>query len=244
MRPETLAAATRECRRLRPDVATGLAPIRWGTGFMLGSKRFGPFGRNAPTAFGHTGLTNIAVWADPQRALSVGIVSSGKPAHILRPRGTAPFWTGSRAEIPAGELFRSRRPVNVSAWVSRCCSNNSTRCGRCCIGRVSCSDSTPSRRPESAPGGRRRRLPLTNQPSRSAASAASRSAGVGSSGVGVKPASMISWRIRMTARKEIPQPLEAPRSRGHRRRRPTQGPITRHCAGSRRDDRNSRLPPG
>lgn len=48
LRPETLRAATAECRRLRPDVATGLVPMRWGSGFMLGSKRFGPFGRNAP----------------------------------------------------------------------------------------------------------------------------------------------------------------------------------------------------
>ena len=79
MRPETLRAATRECRRLRPDVATGLMPIRWGTGYMLGSRRFGPFGRGAEAAFGHTGLTNIAVWADPARRLSVGLVSSGKP---------------------------------------------------------------------------------------------------------------------------------------------------------------------
>ncbi|MCB0930932.1 MAG: lipase LipE [Mycobacterium sp.] len=77
--PETLETATRECRRLRPDVATGLAPLRWGTGFMLGSKRFGPFGRNAPAAFGHTGLTNVAVWADPQRRLAAAVVSSGKP---------------------------------------------------------------------------------------------------------------------------------------------------------------------
>ena len=79
VQPETLQEATAECRRLRPDLATGLAPIRWGTGFMLGSKRFGPFGRNAPAAFGHTGLTNIAVWADPQRGLAAGLVSSGKP---------------------------------------------------------------------------------------------------------------------------------------------------------------------
>ena len=79
MRPETLRAAAAECRRLRPDVATGLAPIRWGTGYMLGSKRFGPFGKDAPAAFGHTGLTNIAVWADPSRGLAVGLVSSGKP---------------------------------------------------------------------------------------------------------------------------------------------------------------------
>ena len=76
---ETLRQATVERRRLRPDVATGLVPLRWGTGFMLGSKRFGPFGRDAPAAFGHTGLVNIAVWADPERELAVGIVSSGKP---------------------------------------------------------------------------------------------------------------------------------------------------------------------
>ena len=79
MRPETLRAATAQCRRLRPDVATGLSPLRWGTGFMLGSRRFGPFGRNAPAAFGHTGLTNVAIWSDPQRGLSAGLVSSGKP---------------------------------------------------------------------------------------------------------------------------------------------------------------------
>jgi CubicO group peptidase (beta-lactamase class C family) len=46
---------------------------------MLGSKRFGPFGRNAPAAFGHLGLVNIAVWADPERNLSAGLISSGKP---------------------------------------------------------------------------------------------------------------------------------------------------------------------
>ncbi|QZT60225.1 lipase LipE [Mycobacterium sp. TJFP1] len=79
MSPETLRAATKEARRLRPDLATGLQPMRWGTGYMLGSKRFGPFGRDAAGAFGHTGLTDIVVWADPQRALSVAVVSSGKP---------------------------------------------------------------------------------------------------------------------------------------------------------------------
>jgi len=79
LQPETLQAATRPCRRLRPDIATGLVPLRWGTGYMLGSRRFGPFGRDAAAAFGHTGLTHVAIWADPQRHLSVGVVSSGKP---------------------------------------------------------------------------------------------------------------------------------------------------------------------
>ncbi|MHA3024644.1 lipase LipE [Mycobacterium sp. BMJ-28] len=80
MKPETLRDAARQARRLRPDLATGLAPMRWGTGYMLGSKRFGPFGRGAAGAFGHTGLTDIAVWADPDRALAVAVVSSGKPS--------------------------------------------------------------------------------------------------------------------------------------------------------------------
>lgn len=102
MRGETLRAATRECRRLRPDVATGLMPIRWGTGFMLGSKRFGPFGRNAPAAFGHTGLTNIAIWADPSRMLAAGLVSSGKPGrHPEAGRFTA-LLDRINAEIPQG----------------------------------------------------------------------------------------------------------------------------------------------
>ncbi|CAM4406302.1 Penicillin-binding protein E [Mycobacterium basiliense] len=79
MQPETLRNAVRECRRLRPDVAVGLMPLRWGTGYMLGSRRFGPFGRNAPAAFGHLGLINIALWADPERRLSAAVVSSGKP---------------------------------------------------------------------------------------------------------------------------------------------------------------------
>lgn len=100
MRAETLRGATRECRRLRPDVATGLMPIRWGTGYMLGSKRFGPFGRNAQAAFGHTGLTNIAMWADPSRTLAVGLVSSGKPGRHPEAGRFTELLDRINAEIP------------------------------------------------------------------------------------------------------------------------------------------------
>lgn len=79
MAPETVRGAVRQARRLRPDVATGFMPLRWGTGYMLGSTRFGPFGRNAPAAFGHLGMINVALWADPERGLSAGLISSGKP---------------------------------------------------------------------------------------------------------------------------------------------------------------------
>ena len=102
LREDTLRAATKQCRRLRPDVATGLAPMRWGTGFMLGSRRFGPFGRDAAAAFGHTGLTNIAIWADPSRGLAVGLVSSGKPGgHPEAGRYTA-LLDRINAEVPHG----------------------------------------------------------------------------------------------------------------------------------------------
>ncbi|WP_048630954.1 lipase LipE [Mycolicibacterium aurum] len=100
MAPETLRAATAEARRLRPDLATGMAPMRWGTGYMLGSKRFGPFGRDAAGAFGHTGLTDIAVWADPERALSVAVVSSGKPGGHREAKRYPQLLDRINAEIP------------------------------------------------------------------------------------------------------------------------------------------------
>ena len=99
---ETLRSAVRERRRLRPDVATGLAPMRWGTGYMLGSRRFGPFGRDAQGAFGHTGLSNIAVWADAERSLSVGVVSSGKPGRHPEAGRYTSLLDRINAEIPRG----------------------------------------------------------------------------------------------------------------------------------------------
>jgi CubicO group peptidase (beta-lactamase class C family) len=79
MSAETLRTATKQARRLRPDISVGLKPMRWGTGYILGTKRFGPFGLDAPAAFGHTGLTDIAMWADPERGLAAAVISSGKP---------------------------------------------------------------------------------------------------------------------------------------------------------------------
>lgn len=100
LQPETLRAATRQARRLRPDLATGLMPLRWGTGYMLGSDRFGPFGRNAPAAFGHTGLVDIAVWADPSRDLAAAVVSSGKPGRNPEGKRYPALLDRIAAEIP------------------------------------------------------------------------------------------------------------------------------------------------
>ncbi len=100
MRPDTLNAATAQARRLRPDVATGLMPVRWGTGYMLGSKRFGPFGRDEPAAFGNTGLVDIAAWADPERGLAAAIVSSGKPGGHREAKRYPALLNTIAAEIP------------------------------------------------------------------------------------------------------------------------------------------------
>ena len=100
LQPETLTAATRQARRLRPDLAMGLMPLRWGTGYMLGSDRFGPFGRNAPAAFGHTGLVDIAVWADPSRDLAAAVVSSGKPGRNPEAKRYPALLDRIAAEIP------------------------------------------------------------------------------------------------------------------------------------------------
>lgn len=100
MQPETLNGAVRESRRLRPDFAVGLMPARWGTGFVLGTNRFGPFGRNAAAAFGHLGLVNVAIWADPQRGLSAGLISSGKPGRDPEARRHTALMDTIAAEIP------------------------------------------------------------------------------------------------------------------------------------------------
>jgi CubicO group peptidase (beta-lactamase class C family) len=100
LQPETLRGAVAECRRLRPDFAVGLTPARWGTGFILGTNRFGPFGRNAPAAFGHLGLVNVAIWADPERGLSAGLISSGKPGRDPEARRHTALMDTIAAEIP------------------------------------------------------------------------------------------------------------------------------------------------
>ncbi len=99
---ETMYGAVQESRRLRPDFAVGLMPARWGTGFNLGTKRFGPFGRNAPTAFGNLGLSNVAIWADPARGISAGLISSGKPGRDPEAGRHTALMDTIAAAIPTG----------------------------------------------------------------------------------------------------------------------------------------------
>jgi CubicO group peptidase (beta-lactamase class C family) len=59
------------------DLTLGV-PIRYGLGFVLGGDVVSPWGLGTRHAFGHVGFTNIFTWADPDRALSVALLTSGK----------------------------------------------------------------------------------------------------------------------------------------------------------------------
>jgi CubicO group peptidase (beta-lactamase class C family) len=74
----TVRRAIAEQSYLEVDSFLGL-PVRYGMGFMLGDNRFSPYGADTPSAFGHIGFTNVIAYADPDRALSVGLMTSGKP---------------------------------------------------------------------------------------------------------------------------------------------------------------------
>jgi CubicO group peptidase (beta-lactamase class C family) len=54
-------------------------PLRYGSGFMLGSNSISPYGWDRPRAFGHVGMSNLFTWADPERELVVAILTTGKP---------------------------------------------------------------------------------------------------------------------------------------------------------------------
>ena len=74
----TVRRAIAEQSYLEVDSFLGL-PVRYGMGFMLGDTRFSPYGADTPMAYGHVGFTNVIAYADPDRGLSVGLLTSGKP---------------------------------------------------------------------------------------------------------------------------------------------------------------------
>ncbi len=78
LQPETLRRAVVNQTKGEFDRVM-LVPVPYGYGYMVGGERFGMFGRGAPLAFGHMGFSNIMVWADPERDISVALLSTGKP---------------------------------------------------------------------------------------------------------------------------------------------------------------------
>jgi CubicO group peptidase (beta-lactamase class C family) len=93
LEPRTIRRAISE-RAFREIDFTLLAPLRHASGFMLGASALSLFGPDTDEAFGHLGFTNVLGWADPERALSVGLMTSGKP--MLHP-ALGDLWLLSRA---------------------------------------------------------------------------------------------------------------------------------------------------
>jgi CubicO group peptidase (beta-lactamase class C family) len=93
LQPRTIRRATSE-RAFREIDFTLVAPLRHASGFMLGARALSLFGPDTDEAFGHLGFTNVLGWADPERALSVGLMTSGKP--MLHP-ALGDLWLLTRA---------------------------------------------------------------------------------------------------------------------------------------------------
>ncbi len=74
----TVQRAIMEQTFLEIDSTIGL-PVRYGMGFMLGSKWLSFWGPDTPRAFGHVGFTSVSVYADPDREISVALMTTGKP---------------------------------------------------------------------------------------------------------------------------------------------------------------------
>jgi CubicO group peptidase (beta-lactamase class C family) len=75
---KTVQRALVESSYLEIDLTLGL-PVRYGLGLMLAGDRLSPFGPNTSRAFGHYGFINVVGWADPERAISCALLTSGKP---------------------------------------------------------------------------------------------------------------------------------------------------------------------
>ncbi|MFL5906936.1 MAG: serine hydrolase domain-containing protein [Solirubrobacterales bacterium] len=77
MEERTIRRALTEQSHLEIDFSL-VFPTRFSYGLMLGAKYVSLYGRDTDLAFGHLGLINIMGWADPERALSGGLITTGK----------------------------------------------------------------------------------------------------------------------------------------------------------------------
>lgn len=85
LQASTVQQAIQPAGKAKLDKALKL-PMRFSAGFMLGGSPVGMYGLHTDSAFGHVGFSNIFCWADPQRDISVSLLSTGKPVignHIL-----------------------------------------------------------------------------------------------------------------------------------------------------------------
>lgn len=105
--PRTLRRALTEQSYLEVDFTLGF-PTRFSYGFMLGARLLSLFGPNTEMAFGHLGFVNILGWADPERALSCALITTGKP--IIYPELAHFLNIGRRIGL---EAPKAKRPLPI-----------------------------------------------------------------------------------------------------------------------------------
>lgn len=79
LKPETVRQLAAPFGRIRYDRMLRI-PIRYSRGLMLGHPLLSLYGHRNPLAFGHLGFLNILCWADPERDISVALLTTGKAA--------------------------------------------------------------------------------------------------------------------------------------------------------------------
>lgn len=105
---DTIRRALAEQSHLEIDFSLAF-PTRFSYGLMLGARVLCLYGLDTQFAFGHLGFTNMVAWADPQRAISVAVLNSGKP--IVYPEvvesflGTMQRITAEMPKIPRSEML-------------------------------------------------------------------------------------------------------------------------------------------
>ena len=101
MEERTVRRARIGVSHLEPDGILGL-PIAFSNGYMLGGKAISLYGPNTTKAFGHLGWINIIGWADPERALSAGLITTGKS--VLYPELLRFLGIGRRIGVEAAPV--------------------------------------------------------------------------------------------------------------------------------------------
>lgn len=105
MEPRTIRRALTEQSHLEIDFSL-VFPTRFSYGLMLGADYVSLYGRDTDLAFGHLGLINIMGWADPEREISVGLITTGKA--IVYPE--LPRFYGVMSRI-ASEVPKTENPT-------------------------------------------------------------------------------------------------------------------------------------
>ncbi len=105
--PATIRRALEEQSRLEIDLTLGF-PTRFSYGLMLGAKVVSLYGLDTDLAFGHLGFINIMGWADPERGISGGLITSGKA--LVYPEVVRFYGLMQRIASEIPKLPESERP--------------------------------------------------------------------------------------------------------------------------------------